>query len=58
MKKSKISLALVTSLLSLAGLAGCNEVTYSDKGYILTYKDSTGAEQHYTADELFGSYYV
>lgn len=57
MKKSKISLALVTSLLSLAGLAGCNEVTYSDKGYILTYKDSTGAEQHYTADELFGSYY-
>ena len=57
MRKSKISLALIGSLLSVTALAGCNEVTASDKGYILTYPNSSGEKINYTADELFGTYY-
>ena len=57
MRKSKISLALVGSLLSVTALAGCNEVTASDKGYILTYTNSSGEKINYSADELFGTYY-
>ncbi len=57
MRKSKISLALVGSLLSVTALAGCNEVTASDKGYILTYTNSSGEKLNYSADELFGTYY-
>lgn len=57
MKKTKTTLGLMVSLLSCAALAGCNEVTYSPNGYILTYTNSAGETLQYTADDLFGSYY-
>lgn len=55
MKKSKLTLGLITSLITMMGLASCG--SYSPEGYILTYTDSNGNEQHYSADDLFGSYY-
>ncbi len=57
MKRSKITLGIMTSLLACSVLAGCNGAKYSPEGYILTYKDSAGNEQHYTAKDLFDSYY-
>lgn len=57
MRKSKITMGIVTSLLSVAALAGCDGASYSPEGYILTYKDASGEITHYTADELFGTYY-
>ena len=57
MKKSKLTAGLVTGLLSVVALAGCDGASYSPEGYILTYKDASGETVHYTADELFGAYY-
>ena len=56
MKKSKLTLGLVTSLLSIGALAGCNEVTYSD-GVVLEYTDAQGKTIPFTAEELFGEQY-
>lgn len=50
MKKSKLAIGLVTSLLSVVALTGCNEVSYSN-GNILTYNGTT-----YTARDLFDEY--
>lgn len=57
MKKSKITLGIALSALSCTLLAGCGGATYSPEGVILTYTDSTGKTQNYTADDLFGDYY-
>ena len=43
MKKSKLTLGLVTSLLSIGALAACNEVTYAD-GVVLEYTDAQGKQ--------------
>ena len=57
MKKSKLALGIMAGMLCVGGLAACNEVTYSKEGYILTYTLSDGTVEHYTADDLFKSYY-
>lgn len=57
MKKSKLAVGLMAGFLCIGGLAACNEVTYSKDGYILTYTLSDGTVEHYTADDLFKSYY-
>lgn len=57
MKKAKLAAGILTSLMCVGALAACNEVKYSSDGYILTYKASDGSEKHYTADDLFRSYY-
>lgn len=62
MKKNKISLFLVSGLVSLAALTACSgspiaEPTYSKEGNILTYTDSSGNKLNYTAEDLFGSYF-
>ena len=56
MKKSKLTLGISVAAMSCALLAGCNEVTYSPEGYLLTYKDANGNEVHYSAQDLFGDY--
>lgn len=56
MKKSKLTLGLVTSLLSIGALAGCNEVTAAD-GLVLEYVDAQGNKTSFTAKELFGEQY-
>lgn len=56
MKKSKLTLGLVTSLLSIGALAACNEVTYAD-GVVLEYTDAQGKQVQFTAEELFGEQY-
>ncbi len=53
MKKSKLTLGLVTSLLSVAALAACNEVTYSD-GDVLEYTNAQGQVTKITTKDLFG----
>ena len=56
MKKSKLTLGIVTSLLSIGALAACNEVTYAD-GLVLEYTDAQGKKTQITATELFGDLY-
>lgn len=58
MKKSKLTLGITVAAMSCALLAGCdaNKVTYSPEGYLLTYTDADGNVQHYSAEDLFGSY--
>ena len=56
MKKSKLSLGIVTALLSIGALAGCNEVTAAD-GLVLEYTDAQGNKTSFTAKELFGEQY-
>lgn len=56
MKKSKLTLGITVAAMSCALLAGCNEVTYSPEGYLLTYTGADGEVKHYTAEDLFGSY--
>lgn len=58
MKKAKLAAGILTSLMCVGALSACNEVKYSNQGYILTYKASDGSIHHYTADELFKSYYT
>lgn len=53
MKKSKLTLGLVTSIVSIGALAACNEVTYAD-GVVLEYTDAQGNTLKFTAEELFG----
>ena len=56
MKKSKLTLGLVTGLVSIGALAACNEVTYSD-GVVLEYTDAAGQVTRLTAEEFFGEQY-
>ncbi len=57
MKKSKLTLGIVTALVGVAGLTACNEVTYSD-GVVLEYTDPTSQKTvQITAKDLFGTYY-
>lgn len=58
MKKSKLTLGITVAAMSCALLSGCdkNRVTYSPEGYLLTYTDADGNVQHYSAEDLFGSY--
>ncbi len=63
MKKNKLSLFLVSSLVSVAALTACSgstiqDPTYSKEGNILTYTDSFGNKLNYTAEDLFGSYFT
>ena len=58
MKKSKLTLSIVTSLIATLALAGCNDaVTKGKDGYILTLTNSSGTKVNVTADEVFGEYY-
>lgn len=53
MKKSRISIGLMSCLLSVGALAGCNKQLVSSKdGVIFTYND-----QEITADDLLTKYY-
>lgn len=56
MKKSKLTLGLVTGLVSIGALAACNEVTYSD-GVVLEYTDAQGNKTQITAMDLFNREY-
>ncbi len=56
MKKSKLTLGLVTGLVSIGALAACNEVTYSD-GVVLEYTDAQGNKTKITAMDLFSREY-
>lgn len=53
MKKSKIALVLMTSLLAGGSLAACSDVSYDEKGVILTYTGGDGVKEEYTAEDLF-----
>ncbi|MCR5491810.1 MAG: peptidyl-prolyl cis-trans isomerase [Bacilli bacterium] len=55
MKKTKLTLGIVTALLSIGALAACNEVTYSE-GVVLTYTDAQGNRVDFTAKDLFNDY--
>lgn len=57
MKKSKLTLGIALSALTCTLLAGCDGAKYSPEGYLLTYTNSAGETYHYTAEDLFGSYY-
>ena len=56
MKKSKLTLGLVTALCSVGALTACNEVTYSD-GVVLEYTDAQGNSTPIRAVDLFGEQY-
>ena len=55
MKKRKLTLTLAVGLISIAGLASCNEVT-AKEGVLLTYTDANGTRIDYTAKELLDDY--
>lgn len=59
MNKSKLAVGLMTAVLSVGALAGCdsNKVKYSSDGTILTYTDGNGQFHKVTADDLFIDYY-
>ena len=52
MKKSKLTLGLLTALLSVGALAACNEVTASD-GVVLEYTDAQGNVTKITSKDIF-----
>ncbi|MCR5078400.1 MAG: peptidyl-prolyl cis-trans isomerase [Bacilli bacterium] len=55
MKLKKLTLGLAGTLVALAGMTACNEVTKKD-GVVLQFTDSTGKVHDYTAKELFEDY--
>lgn len=58
MKKSKLSLGLVSCLLSVGTLAGCDTLKSSNDGVLLSYTvDGVEGVQKITADEILGDYY-
>lgn len=59
MKKSKLTLTVMASLITTLSLAGCTTeaVTKGDKGTILTLTTSSGSKVNVTADDLFGTSY-
>lgn len=56
MKKSKLSLGLISCLLSVGVLAGCDPVKSSNDGVLLSYTVD-GVPGSITADEILGEYY-
>ena len=56
MKKSKLSLGLISCLLSVGTLAGCDGIKSSKDGVLLSYTVD-GVEGKITADEILGDYY-
>ncbi len=56
MKKSKLSLGLISCLLSVGTLAGCDTLKSSSDGVLLSYTVD-GVEGKITADEILGDYY-
>lgn len=55
MKKSKLTLGVVTALIAIPAIAACGEVT-AKEGVVLTYTDAAGKSHEYTAKDIFGSY--
>lgn len=55
MKLKKLTLGLAGTLVALAGMTACNEVTYKE-GVVLQFTDSKGKVHDYTAKELFEDY--
>ena len=55
MKKSKLSIGLVTSFIATIGLAGCNELTKS-KDALVTFTDYNGKEVEVINDEFYEKY--
>lgn len=55
MKKAKLTLGLVASIVGVAAMSACNEVT-AVSGVVLTFTDASGNRVDYTAEELFGTY--
>ena len=55
MKKSKLSIGLVTSFIATIGLAGCNELTKS-KTALVTFTDYNGKEVEVINDEFYEKY--
>ena len=56
MKKSKLSLGLISCLLSVGTLAGCDTLKSSSKGVLLSYTVD-GQPGEITADKILGDYY-
>ena len=56
MKKSKLSLGLISCLLSVGTLAGCDGIKSSKDGVLLSYTVD-GVQGKITADEILGDYY-
>jgi len=55
-KLKKCALGLVAATAAIVAMTGCDRVTESESGVIMTFTDSTGARTSYTADDLLGSY--
>ena len=56
MKKSKLSLGLISCLLSVGTLAGCDNIKSSSDGVLLSYTVD-GVKDKITADQILGDYY-
>ena len=56
MKKTKLSIGLISCLLSVGTLAGCDTLKSSNNGVLLSYTVD-GVEGKITADEILGDYY-
>ena len=56
MKKTKLSIGLISCLLSVGTLAGCDTLKSSSNGVLLSYTVD-GVEGQITADEILGDYY-
>ena len=58
MKKTKLSLGLISCLLSVGTLAGCDTLKSSSDGVLLSYTvDGIEGVQTITADQILGDYY-
>ena len=58
MKKSKLSLGLISCLLAVGALAGCNEVKSSKNGVLMRYSVNDNDKPiEITADEILKEYY-
>lgn len=55
-KVKKCALGLVAIAASLAAMTGCDRVTESKSGVIMTFTDNTGARTSYTTEDLLKSY--
>ena len=56
MKKTKLSIGLISCLLSVGTLAGCDTLKSSNDGVLLSYTVD-GVEHKITADDILGDYY-
>ena len=54
MKKGKL-LTIVTGLLAVAALTGCNETSYKE-GVAITFTQADGTKVEYKASDLFEDY--